>query len=82
MDANTIITLVGSLGFPICACIGIAIFFKQMNENYRSDIKELSMNHKNEIDKISEAIEANKEAINNNTLVIQKLLDSLNKGDE
>ena len=75
MDPNVIITLVGSLGFPIVACIGIAIFFQQTNTNYRADIKEMNANHKAEMDKMTEAI-------NNNTLVIQKLLDSLDKGDD
>ena len=73
MDANVIITMVGSLGFPIVACISMAVFFNKVNENYRADIKEMNSNHKSEMDKMTEAI-------NNNTLVIQKLLDSLDKG--
>lgn len=72
MDANVIITMIGSLGFPIVACIGMAIFFREVNKNYREDIKELSSNHKNEMDKLTEAI-------NNNTLVVQKLIDKLDK---
>lgn len=76
MDANMIITMIGSLGFPIVACIGMAIFFREVNKNYREDIKELSSNHKNEMDKVTEAI-------NNNTIVVQKLIDKLDKdGDE
>ena len=72
MDANVIITMIGSLGFPIVACIGMAIFFREVNKNYREDIKELSTNHRNEMDKVTEAI-------NNNTVVIQKLLDRFDK---
>lgn len=72
MDANMIITMIGSLGFPIVACIGMAIFFREVNKNYREDIKELSTNHRNEMDKVTEAI-------NNNTIVIQKLLDRFDK---
>lgn len=76
MDANMIITMIGSLGFPIVACIGMAIFFREVNKNYREDIKELSSNHKNEMDKVTEAI-------NNNTIVVQKLIDKLDKdGDD
>lgn len=75
MDANVIITMVGSLGFPIVACIGMAIFFNKVNENYRVDIKEMNSNHKSEMDKMTEAI-------NNNTLVIQKLIDSMDRGDD
>ena len=72
MDASAIMTMVGSLGFPICACIFMGIYVKGNNENFRNDVKEMSMNHKAEMDKISEAI-------NNNTLVIQKLIDKLDK---
>lgn len=72
MDTNTIMTLVGSLGFPIAACIGMAYFFAKANDNYRLDMKEASSKHKEEIDKMSEAL-------NNNTLVIQKLIDKLDK---
>ena len=75
MDANMIITMIGSLGFPIVACIGMAIFFREINKNYREDIKELSTNHRNEMDKVTEAI-------NNNTIVIQKLLDKFDKDGE
>ena len=49
-----------------------AIFFNKVNENYRQDIKELSTNHRNEMDKVTEAI-------NNNTIVVQKLIDKLDK---
>lgn len=70
-----IITMIGSLGFPIVACIGMAIFFREVNKNYREDIKELSTNHRNEMDKVTEAI-------NNNTIVIQKLLDRFDKDGE
>jgi len=69
-DPSAIVTLVGSLGFPIVACLGMAIFFAKVNDNYRNDIKELNDKHKEEIDNITEAI-------NNNTLVIQKLIDHM-----
>lgn len=70
MDANTIITLVGSLGFPIVACLAMGWFFNKTNENYRSDIKESNQLHKQEMD-------AMVEAINNNTIVLNKLIDKL-----
>ena len=70
MDVNTLVTLIGSLGFPIVACLGMAWFFAKVNDNYRSDIKEMNSQHKEEMDKMTEAI-------NNNTLVIQKLIDRM-----
>ena len=61
MDANTIIQLVGSLGFPIVMCG--ALFWRMV----KSD--EL---HKEEMDKLSMAL-------NNNTIAITNLSDKLDK---
>lgn len=72
MDANVIITMIGSLGFPIVACIFIAIFFSKTQDNYRADIKEMQMAHKTETDKMTEAI-------NNNNLLLQRILDRLDE---
>lgn len=75
MDANTIITMIGSLGFPIVACIGIAYFFAKANDNYRVDMKEASLRHKEEIDKMSEAI-------NNNTKALELLIQKIGGKDD
>ena len=63
MDANTIIQVVGSLGFPIVMCG--ALFWRQL---------ESDKQHKEEMDKVSEAL-------NNNTIAITKLTDKLHKED-
>lgn len=72
MDANVIITMIGSLGFPIVACIFIAIFFSKTQDNYRADIKEMQNVHKAETDKMTEAI-------NNNNVLLQRILDRLDE---
>lgn len=75
MDFNIVMAAIGSLGFPIVACVGMAIFFNKVNENYRADIKEINASHKVEMDKITEAV-------NNNTLVLQKLLSRMEGNDD
>ena len=72
MEFNTIISAIGSVGFPIVACIAIAWFFNKVNENYRQDIKELTASHKEEAQSM-------RDALNNNTLALQKLLDKLER---
>ena len=72
MDFNTIIGAIGSVGFPIVACIVIAWFLYKVNENYRQDIKELTASHKEEAQSM-------RDALNNNTLALQKLLDKLER---
>ena len=48
MDVQTVITAVGSLGFPIVACCFMAFYIKDINEK-----------HKAESDKMTEAINNN-----------------------
>jgi len=64
--------IISSLGFPIGACVGMAIYVKTQTENYRSDVKDIQKEHKEEIAKVTEAL-------NNNTLALQKLCDKLEK---
>lgn len=59
MDANTIVTLVGSLGFPIVCCFALFWF-----------ITKLTSQHKEEIEKL-------REAIDNNTKVMTEVLGKL-----
>lgn len=75
MDANAIIAMIGSLGFPIVACIAMGWFFARVNDNYRNDIKEINATHKEEVKAMTEAIQ-------NNTLVIQKLVDKLERDEK
>ena len=70
MDIQMILTAIGTVGFPIVACCAMAYFFAKVNDNYRNDIKELNASHKEEVKTMTDAIA-------NNTLVIQKLVDSL-----
>jgi hypothetical protein len=47
-------------------------FFMKVNDNYRADIKELQNSQKEET-------KALVDAVNNNTIVIQRLVDKLDK---
>jgi gas vesicle protein len=69
MDWMAIMT---SFGFPVGACVAMAIYVKTQTENYRSDVKDIQKEHKEEIAKVTEAL-------NNNTLALQKLCDKLEK---
>ena len=63
MDINTVVSLVSGLGFPIVACFGCAWYINKQSDS-----------HKQEIDKITVAL-------NNNTLALTRLIDKLG-GDE
>lgn len=61
MDLQTITTLIGSLGFPIAACIAC---FSMLNKEREE--------HKQEMQKVTEAI-------NNNTLAVTTLTERLGR---
>lgn len=63
MDINLIIQLVGSLGFPIVCCG--ALFWRMVKSDEQ---------HKQEMDKISNAL-------NNNTVALTRLTNKLDKED-
>lgn len=74
MTFAEVLTAISTIGFPIVACCAMAYFFAKVNENYRKDIKEINAEHKEEMNSMVEAI-------NNNTMVIQKLVDRMD-GDK
>ena len=63
MDVNILIQLVGSLGFPIVACG--ALFWRMVKSDEQ---------HKEEMNKMSEAL-------NNNTAALVKLTEKIDKED-
>lgn len=63
MDTNAIIQLISTLGFPIGCCV--ALFWRMIKSDEQ---------HKQEMDKISEAL-------NNNTIAMEKLYERLNHGE-
>lgn len=69
---NDIITAISTLGFPIVACIGMGWYVKYQTDNNNQEVSEMRKEHKQEIDKVTKAL-------NDNTLVIQKLCDKLDK---
>lgn len=75
MGINEILTAIATVGFPIVACCAMAFFFSRVNDNYRNDIKEINAQHKAEMDAMTQAI-------NNNTMVIQRLVDRMDGDNE
>lgn len=70
MNPTEIVTFINTVGFPIAACVAMGYFFAKVNANYRTDIKELQLSHRDEIKSLTEVVA-------NNTLVLQKLVDRI-----
>lgn len=70
MDINSIVTVISSVGFPIVACIGLGWYVKYQTDNNNKEVSEMRREHQEEITKVTDAL-------NNNTLALQKLCDRL-----
>ncbi len=73
MDAALITQLIGSVGFPIACCIAMGYYVHEETNKQRDQISEIEKRHSDEMTSITEAL-------NNNTLALQKLTDRLDMG--
>lgn len=78
------ITIIQSVGFPIAVAVAMFIMLQNEQKQHKEEsakltetISEMKLSFNNAIHEQESTIT---EAINNNTLVIQKLLDKLDQG--
>lgn len=67
---NEIVQVISAVGFPIVAALGCGFFVKWQYEQNMKQNEELRKEHKEEVSKMTDAL-------NNNTLALQKLIDKL-----
>lgn len=77
MDWANIASIIATIGFPIVACIAMGLYVKYITDQQRAETKELNAQHTQEMLAFKDEM---KEALNNNTLALQKLCDKLDKG--
>lgn len=65
-----ITSLVTSVGFPIVACVAMGYYVKYQSDINREEVKEMRADHAAEVNKMAEAL-------NNNTIALQRLCDKL-----
>lgn len=70
MEINEVTTLIGTLGFPIVMCLGMAWYVKYITDKNREQIAKLNEQHQTELKEITTSV-------NNNTMAISKLTDKL-----
>lgn len=69
---NEIVSIISAVGFPIVAALGCGFFVKWQYEQNMKQNEELRKEHKEEVSKMTDAL-------NNNTIALQKLIDKLEK---
>lgn len=72
MGYNEIVNLITVVGFPIVMCGAMAYFVKYITDKHREERYNLNQQHNDEMKQVTEAL-------NNNTLALQHLADTLNK---
>ena len=70
MGVAEVVELVATLGFPIVACGAMGWFVNSTTNKHREEVTKLNEQHAEEMKGVTEAI-------NNNTLALQKLCDKL-----
>ena len=69
MDTS-VVQIISTLGFPIAMCIGACVFIKYQFDANNKNVEEMRKEHKEEVKSMTEAL-------NNNTLALQRLIDKL-----
>ena len=70
-----VITIIQSFGFPIAACACMAWYVKYITDENNKRLDDLNRDHKEEVQSLSEALQ-------NNTLALQKLTDYLTRSEK
>lgn len=68
MNINEILQAITTVGFPVVMCGAMAWYVKYITDKNREQMAMLNSQHREELFEITEAI-------NNNTLAMQKLID-------
>lgn len=74
MDVQDVITGISTLGFPIICCLLMMYYVKYSTDNHREEVTKLNEEHRKEMTEVTEAL-------NNNTLALQKLCDYISIKD-
>ena len=56
MDVNDIVTLIGSLGFPIVACVGMFYLYNSTLKNFTSTLNDIASEIKELREELKELI--------------------------
>ena len=75
---DTWVQLIGTLGFPIVACICMGLYVRENTKATREDVKLLNEQHSKEMTAFKDEIT---QALNNNTIALTKLCEKLERGE-
>lgn len=74
MDANAITQIIGSLGFPIAACVGLGYYIKSMFDSQTASMKKM-------IDRYASLLDSTNQTVADNTKAITVLTELVKQED-
>lgn len=74
MDITQLTQMIMNVGFPIVMCGAMAWYVKDTSDKHREEVQQLNQQHQEEMGQVTEAL-------NNNTLALQKLCDKIGSED-
>ena len=80
MDISIVEKILGTYGFPIAVCLVCFWFINKLIQEHRQERQTDRETAASERKELTTIVSKNTESINNNTLVIQKLLDKMEEG--
>ena len=66
MDAQAIVQLISTVGFPITMCVAMGWFVVDQTNKHREEVSKLNEQHEKEMNTVVEAL-------NNNTVALKEL---------
>lgn len=72
---NEIVSIISTVGFPIACCLVLSYYVFKVTESNRQELKNVN-------EKLQEIIEKTSECITNNTNALYELKESILKGDK
>lgn len=70
MDFESILTAIGSFGFPIVMCLVVCFYVKYIIDKNNEQLEKITLRHQEEAKDMTQAIE-------NNTIAITKLIEKI-----
>ena len=75
MDYATISSLIQTVGFPAVCVLGMGWYVKYITDQHHEDLQKMQDQHRQEMNDVTQAL-------NNNTLALQKLADYITLGGD
>lgn len=75
MDYATISTFIQTVGFPAVCVLGMGWYVKYITDQHHEELQKMQDQHRQEMNDVTQAL-------NNNTLALQKLTDYITIGGD